>query len=165
MTKPKKPRNKKYVPKGTSNNLLSIFGGMGVAHHDHLRFNQIKTHAAMQALTQGRGARDDWKRLAGVFNVAYVMSEQGIGAEFRQVFASAQDALLVVGKRAVRNHERFIFTGPELHTINEALECHDAQLENSRAIDVDRAADEVMRRERSRVGRVSVMGEIAKEAA
>lgn len=165
MTKPKKPRNKKYVPKGTSNNLLSIFGGMGVAHHGHLRANQVKTHAAMQALTQGRGTREDWKRIAGVLNVAGVMSEQGIGAEFQQTFISAQDMMLALGKRAARNGERFLFAGAEMQTINEALECHDAQLQNSRAIDVDRAADEVMRRERSRIGHVSVMGEIAKEAA
>jgi len=163
--KTKKPRNKKYIPKGSTNNVLAIFGGMGSAHHAHLRKNQVKTHAAMTNLAQGRGTLDDWKRIAGVLNIANVMSEQGIGAEFTAALAAAQDAMLKVGKRAVQNAGRFVFTGPELQSLNEALEIHDAQLENSRAVDVDRAADEVMRRERHRIDHVSVMGEIRKEAA
>lgn len=165
MTKPKKPRNKKYSPKGTVDNVLSMFSGMGHAHHAHLRTNQLKTHAAMTDLTQGRGTLAQWKRIAGVLNIASVMSEQGIGREFTKALIAAQDAMLAVGKRAVRSQGRFVFTGPELHAVNEALEIHDAQLENSRAIDVDRAADEVMRRERHRIDHVSVMGEIQKEAA
>jgi hypothetical protein len=165
MTKPKKPRNKKYVPKGTVDNVLSMFGSMGGAHHAHLRRNQVNTHVAMIELTQGRGTLTHWKRIAGVLNIASVMSEQGFGREFTKALIAAQDAMLEVGKRAVRNQGRFGFTGTELTAINEALEVHDAQLENSRAIDVDRAADEVMRRERHRIDHVSVMGEIRKEAA
>lgn len=165
MTKPKKPRNKRYVPKGTTNNVLAVFGGMGTAHHAHLRANQLKTHAAMTRLAQGQGTRDDWKRIAGVLNISYVLCEQGIGPEFAPALRAGQDALLEVGKRSVRNAGRFVFTGAELQTVNEALDIHDAQLENSRAIDIDRAADEVMRRERHRIGHVSVMGELRKEAA
>jgi hypothetical protein len=161
----KKPRNKKYRPKGWTTNVLSIFGGMGDAHHAHLRSNQLQTHAAMVTMSQGRGTLVQWKRLAGVLNIAGVMCEQGIGPEFKKVFIAAQTAMLEVGKRAVRNNGRFLFTGPEMVIVNEALDCHDVQLENSRAMDVDRAADEVMRRERYRIDHVSVMGEIRKEAA
>jgi hypothetical protein len=138
---------------------------MGDTHREHLRHNQIKTHGAMAQMSQGGGTLDQWKRLAGVLNIASVMCEQGIGPEFRQAFADAQNAMLDVGKRSVRNNGRFVFTGPEMRIVTEALECHDAQLENSRSLDVDRAADEVMRRERHRIDHVSVMGEIRKEAA
>jgi hypothetical protein len=160
-----KKRNKKYRPKGCANNVLSIFGGMGDAHRDHLVRNQVKTHGAMAMLSQGGGSLEQWKRIAGVLNIAGVMCEQGIGPEFKKTFAAAQDAMLEVGKRAVRNNGRFLFAGPEMSIVTEALECHNAQLENSRALDVDRAADEVMRRERHRIDHVSVMGEIRKEAA
>lgn len=165
MSKSKKPRNKKYRPKGATNNVLSIFGGMGDAHSDHLRRVQIQNHAAMAEMAQGRGTREQWNRIVGAINIANVMCEFGIGDEFRQATISARDAMLAVGKRAVQSNDRFVFTGPELQAVNAALDAHDAQLENSRAIDVDRAADEVKRRVRHRINSTSVMREIRKEAA
>jgi hypothetical protein len=164
-TRAKKPRNKRYVPKGTSNNVLSIFGGMGSMNADHLRRIQITNHAAMVEMAQGRGTREQWNRIVGAVNIANVMCEQGIGNEFRAITIAARDALLAAGKRAVKNDERFVFTGPELTAINEALSCHDAQLENVRAIDIDRAAIEVERRVRHRINSMSVMREIRREAA
>jgi hypothetical protein len=164
MSKSKKPR-KQYRPKGYCENPLGIFGGMGQTHADHLRRIQTLNHLAMADMAQGRGNREQWNRIVGAVNIANVMCEMGIGDEFRHAVLNARDALLNVGKRAVLNADRFIFTGAELTSINQALDCHDAQLENVRAIDVDRAADEVMRRVRNRINSTSVMREIRKEAA
>ncbi|WP_371763363.1 hypothetical protein [Massilia sp.] len=164
MTKPKKPRNKTYRPKGTCDNPLGIFGGMGQTHADHLRRIQTLNHLAMADMAQGRGTREQWNRIVGAVNIANVMCEMGIGDEFRQATIAARDALLELGKRAVRNDDRFVCTGAELTAINLALDCHDAQLENVRAIDVDRAADEVARRVRHRINSTSVMREIRREA-
>lgn len=164
MTATKK-RNKKYQPKGTSSNPLGIFGGMGDAHRDRLQGIQTTNHMAMADMAQGRGTREQWNRIVGAINMANVMCEMGIGDEFRQVTIAARDALLAIGMRAVRNEDRFVFTGPELQTVNEALDCHDAQLENSRSIDIDRAADTVAHRVRHRINSTSVMREIRKEAA
>jgi hypothetical protein len=102
--------------------------------------------------------------LVGAVNMGNVMCEQGIGNEFRAAMIAGRDALCEVGKRYHRIG-KFVFTGAELAAMNEALACHDAQLENIRAIDVDRAADEVLRRIRARVNTVSVKAELAKEAA
>lgn len=165
MSRAKKPRNKPHRPKGISDNPLSIFGAMGDAHRDKLREIQTRNHLAMADMAQGRGTREQWNRIVGAINIANVMCEQGIGDEFREATIAARDALLSVGKRAVRNDDRFVFTGAELTTINEALACHDAQLENVRAIDVDRAADEVARRVKNRINSTSVMREIRQEAA
>jgi hypothetical protein len=165
MSRAKKPRNKAYRPKGISDNPLSIFGGMGSSHADHLRRVQTMNHLAMVDMTQGRGTREQWNRIVGAINIANVMCEQGIGDEFRSITLAARDALLEVGKRAVKNDDRFVFTGEELRAVNEALACHDAQLENVRAIDVDRAAIEVERRVRHRINSTSVMREIRREAA
>ena len=161
----KKPRNKKYRPKGVNSNVLSIFGGMGDAHREHLRRIQTLNHMAMVDMVQGRGTREQWNRIVGAINIANVMCEMGIGDEFRAATLAARDALLDLGKRAVRNADRFVCTGDELTAINNALDCHDAQLENVRAIDVDRAADEVARRVRYRINSTSVMREVRKEAA
>lgn len=161
----KKPRNKKYRPKGTSINILSIFGGMGDTHRDHLRRVQVQNHMAMAEMAQGRGTRAQWNRIVGAINIANVLCEQGIGNEFRAATIAARDALLAVGKRGVQNEDRFVFTGPELRAVNDALDAHDAQLENSRAIDIDLAAATVAHRVRHRINSTSVMREIQREAA
>jgi len=162
-----KKRNKKYQgPKYVARNVIStFFGGMGDTHIDHLRTVQVKNHMALSEMSQGRGNREQFNLIVGAINIGNVMCEQGIGDEYRQVMLSARDAMLEVGKRAMRNEERFVFTGPELCAVRESLECHDAQLENVRAIDVDRAAAEVERRVRHRINSTSVKREMAKEAA
>lgn len=43
---------------------------------------------------------------------------------------------------------RFVLKGDELQAVTTAFEVHDAQLEAARVIDVERAADEVVRRVR-----------------
>lgn len=163
----KKIRTKKYQgPKYVARNVMStFFGGMGATHIDHLRTVQVKNHLALAEMAQGRGNRAQWDLIVGAINIANVMCEQGIGDEFRQVTIAARDAMLAVAKRALRNGDRFVFTGPELCAVREALECHDAQLENVRAIDVDRAAAEVERRVRHRINSTSVQREMEKEAA
>lgn len=161
--KPK--RNKKYRPKWCSTNpITAIFGGMSGDHADQLRILNLKNHGAMAAIAQGRGTREDWNRLTGAMNMANVMCEQGIGNEFRGATIAGRDALCEVGKRWHRIG-KFVFAGPELAAMNEAMACHDAQLENIRAIDVDRAADEVLRRIREGINTTNVKAELAKEAA
>jgi len=161
----KKPRNKKYRPKYVARNVLStIFGGMSGDHAEHLRTIQIRSHKALADMAQGNGTREGWDLLVGAINMANVMCEQGIGNEFRQQTIAARDALLEVGKRIVKLN-RVIMKGDELNAIREALECHDAQLENVRAIDVERASREVDRRVRYHINSTSVVRELEREAA
>lgn len=163
MSGNKKPR-KKYVPKNrTTPDTLSIFGGMSDRHADKLQTINVINHTAMQAMAQGRGDKNSWDRLVGMVNLAIVMSEQGIGPEFRDYFIAGREALLACGKRSVKNNYRFLFTGDELQAMNEALAHHEAQIENVRAIDLDRALDEVQRRLDNRINSTSVMAEIRKE--
>lgn len=163
----KKPRSKKYQgPKYVARNVLStVVGGMSGTHADHLRDIQIKNHAAMVEMAQGRGNRAQWDLIVGAVNIANVLCEHGIGDEYRQNMLAARDALLAVVVRAVNNNDRFVFTGDELKAINLGLDVHDAQLENSRAIDIDRAAMAVEHRIRNRINTNSVTREVAKKAA
>lgn len=160
-----KKRNKKYSgPKYVARNVMeTFFGGMGHTHIDHLRTLQVKNHLALSEMMQGRGNREQFNLIVGAINIGNVMCEQGIGDEYRQIMLAARDAMLEVGKRAMRNGERFGFTGAELCAVRDALETHDAQLENVRSIDVDRAAAEVERRVRHKINSTSVKAEIAKE--
>lgn len=164
MTKPKK-RTKAYKPKYVSvNPIKKFFGGMSGDHAEHLLTTNILNHEAMAAMVQGRGDKDSWDRLCGALNIAIVMAEMGIGNEFRETLLAGQYALLECGIRSVKKGV-FAFTGDELRAMNEAMSCLDAQLENSRASDVDRAADEMTRRLQHRINNVSVMAEIRKAEA
>lgn len=161
----KKPRNKKYRPKYVARNVLTtVFGGMSGDHVEHLRLIQIRSHKALADMAQGAGTREGWDLLVGAINMANVMCEQGIGDEFREVTIAARDSLLEVGKRIVKL-DRVIMKGDELNAIREALECHDAQLENVRAIDVERACRAVEHRIRHHINSTSVVRELARDAA
>lgn len=163
MGKLKAKRNKAYRPKFVATNPMStFFGGMSGDHADHLRMLNVKNHAALAALVTGAGTRDHWDLLVGAMNMANVMCEQGIGAEFRAATIAGRDAMCEVGKRWHANG-RFVFRGAELAAMNEAMACHDAQLENIRAIDVDRAADEVLRRIRHGINTTNVRAEVARD--
>lgn len=90
------------------------------------------------------------------------MIEQGIGREYLEQMTAAKEAMLEVGKRLVK-HGKIVFKGDELKILNEAMDIHEAQLDNTRAIDVDRAAMEVERRVRNKINSTSVMRELREE--
>lgn len=160
-----KKRNKKYVPKYVARNpMLTFFGGMSDYHREEAQEIMAKNHMAMVRLATGAGERDDWDRIVGCINMANVMCEQGIGNEFRQHTIEARDALCEVGKRFYAIG-KFILKGDELTTLNEALACHDAQVENCRYIDVERAANEVVRRIHHGINSTNVKAEMQKEMA
>lgn len=159
----KKPRNKPYRPRYVSRNPLStFFGGLSGDHAEHLQTLLLKNHGAMAAMVEGRGDKDAFDRLTGAINMGNVMCEQGIGDEFRASMIAGRNALIELGKRALKTG-RFVFKGDELAAMNLAMENHDAQLTNIRSIDVDRAADEVARRIRHRVNTTNVRAELARE--
>lgn len=164
MKAPKK-RNKAYRPKFVSRNPLSdFFGGLTGDHAEHFTRLALRNHTALLLLEQGKGGKEQWDLIVGAINMANIMCEHGIGDEFRSQTIAARDALLEVGKRGVKTG-RFVFKGDELQAVRAGLECHDAQLENSRAIDVERASDEVLRRIRHGLNTTNVRAEVEREAA
>lgn len=161
MSKPRKKYKPKYVAR---NPLTQFFGGMSSEHAEHLQVVTLKNHAAMASMVEGRGDRSCFDLLVGAINMGNVLCEQGIGNEFRPQMLAGRDAMCEMGKRALKTG-KFLFTGAELQAMNEALACHDAQLENIRAIDVERASDEVIRRIRNRINTTNVRAELEREAA
>lgn len=160
----KKSRNKKYQPKYVARNpMATFFGGMSGQHADELVKLNLLNHGAMVNICHGSGTRDDWDRLVGAINMGNILCERGIGDEYRQDMISARDALCECGKRIVKTG-RVLFTGDELRAVNAGMAVHDAQLENVRAIDIDQAAAEVIRRVRHGINTTNVRAELAKAA-
>lgn len=160
-----KKRTKRYAgPKYVAKNpMITFLGGMSGQHYAHLQNTLLANHTAMSNMARGVGDKNDWDRLVGAMNIALIMTEQGIGPEYEATMVAAREALVDCGKRAVKNHHRFIFNGDELQALNEAMDAHDLQLKSVRAIDVDKAAQEVERRLRHRINSTSIMAEIRKD--
>lgn len=153
----KKKRNKSYQgPKYVAKNpAVTFFGGMSDQHAKHLQTTLLANHTALSNMARGVGDAYDWDRLNGAINMALVMCEQGIGAEYRDQFIDAREAMLSCVRRAHKT-ERYLFTGDELRAMNEAMGSHDAQMTCIRAIDVDRAAAEVVRRLSNKINVASI---------
>lgn len=161
----KNPRKAYQGPKYVAKNpMATFFGGMSDQHKEEAQKIAYKTHSAMVNLCQGSGTKEDWDRVVGAINMANVLCEQGIGNEFRESTIDARDALLEVGKRFMTTG-RFVFKGDELTAINDGLACHDAQIENSRYLDIERASNEVIRRVKHHINSTTVQAEMRKEAA
>ena len=142
----KKPRNKKYRPRMVVGNPIAhILGGLQRAGGDNLRMVEGRNHAAMHCIVHGHGTLELWDQLVGMINMANVLCELGTGSEYRAELMAGRDALAALVARW-RKTGTWVFTGGEMQSMNLALEVHEAQLEISRVIDVERAADEVIRR-------------------
>lgn len=138
MSKNKKPR-KKYDP--TRRARVDAFGGIRALFHaralhsaDPLDASQlvdlgIGYHGALQSIVSGTGCYDDANTLAMASNIAMLLCETGVGAEYIEIAKAGQEAVVLLMMRA-RASGKFVATGSELRALQELLELHDAQLES-----------------------------------
>ena len=73
-------------------------------------------------------------------NIAEALMRLKIGHDWFDELRAAQDALLAVGRRGVKTG-KFILSGPELTTLNLAMEIHDAQLQETTIVQLEKAMD------------------------
>lgn len=101
---------------------------------------KIKNHAAMQAIVSGDATRDDVDVVIAALNMTEALSRvrNELGADWKDEIRQSQDALLQMARRGVQTG-RFVFKGPELTAVNLAMEIHDAQLENCRLGELEKA--------------------------
>lgn len=147
----KTKRKKEYKPKKVIINTMAfVKTGLTIAPESQMITLKIKNHAAMNRLANGMGTRDDWDTVIGAINMAQVMAELGTGSDYRKMILSASDAMRSVGKRYMK-WDKFEFCGDELTRVNDAIDVHEAQLDVCRVIDIERAADEVLRRIKNKI--------------
>lgn len=158
-----KKRNKAYRPRTVVQNPLNYFlGGLKKLDEEHLTELNLKNHAAVVSICQGRGTRDDWDKLVGMMNMALVLAETHFDLQYHELLIAGRDALQAIGKRWL-TLRKFVFRASELQALNDAIEVHEAQLAALRVIDVERAFDEVQRRVRLHINTVKVVAEDANE--
>jgi hypothetical protein len=148
-------KRSKYRPKGVIPDTISFVlrGFMPVREHSKTTTAKIKNHQALLNMTNGTGTREDIDTIIGSMNVAEALIKiAGIGVEYTQEIADAQQAIFTMGQRGVAK-DRFLFTGPEIKAINTGMDVHDAQLDVCTIGELEKALDFVSREIRAKRAR------------
>lgn len=140
-------KKSKYKPKGVRLDVMSwVKSGMmltsKVGGGSIITQTRIKNHISIEALRKGEAGFDDIDTLINAFNVTEALAIMKIGDDYRAEIRAGQDALFTLGVRA-REKGRFVATGPELMSINLAMEIHDAQLGICTVAEMEKALDYV----------------------
>jgi hypothetical protein len=100
---------------------------------------------AFKKVTSGQGVEQDLHTLAASVNIAVVLCERGIGAEFLEAIKRGQDAVIEAMERFAK-HRKVGMSGPAQGALREALEIHDAQIEQTKVGDMRVAIAVIMAR-------------------
>lgn len=116
---------------------------------------RIKNHAAMTAIVKGVATKDDVDVMIAAFNVTEALARSGIGKDWSQEIAQAQDALFQMARRGATKG-RFVCTGPEMNALNLGMDVHDAQLESCTVTELEKALEIVQKTIRNKQARFIV---------
>ena len=147
--KPRKPHRRRQG---------SAVGGLfAVQHrHDEAALSQPMTddqvgdlalafRLAFQAMVSGAADEQHWSTCVCSLNIALVLAEQGIGADWEPEFNAALEGAFRAKLRAGRTGS-WGFDGPAMQAIKEAFELHELQIESATKGEIKAALIEVRRR-------------------
>ena len=140
-------KRSKYKPKGIRLDALNwVLSGLKTVASvgDALIVLKAKNHSALTEVCQGRGNRDQIDVLIAALNMCEAYAIHGKGSDWKPEINAAQDALYEMAKRGV-DTEKFIFRGPEMQSVNIAIEVHDAQLDQSTVQELEKMTDFVVK--------------------
>jgi len=153
MTKPKKPRKKAYRPKPVAQH-----GGLVAIAMCHARGENASTlkpdqvtdlgvayWLSFENLRTGDANEESWSCVACALNVALVLCEKGIGAEYEQQLVTALDGCFRAKIRSAKTGN-FRLDGEALRDIETALVIHDSQLEIAKRYEVQEAMKTIYKR-------------------
>jgi hypothetical protein len=146
-------KKSKYKPKGVRADVMSyvLKGLQPFKTAEYSTTLRIRNHDAMDALRRGDATIADLDILIAAFNMceAYAMLRPELGNDWKEEIGAGLDALHAVGRRGIES-KRFILKAEELKAMNLVLEIHDAQLDNTTVIDMEKAMDIVTKEYRAR---------------
>ena len=138
-------KRSKYRPKGVIVDTLS-FVKAGLSRVGSISSGltlKIINHEALEAVRKGHGTRDDIDKLITALNVTEALAVNlRYGEDWKDEIRAAQDALLELGRRGAETG-KFILRGPELTSLNLAMEIHDEQLDACTVLELEKAHDVV----------------------
>jgi hypothetical protein len=140
MASNKKPK-KKYVPRIVQKDVISfVLSGFSPVAEKHKLRLAIANHGSMLWLAKGRADRNDWDLICAMLNFTECLLTRYWSSSHIEEIREAQMAHAECGKRFLKT-DVFIYTQAELESVNFALEVHDAVIENSTILEVEKAYD------------------------
>jgi hypothetical protein len=91
-------------------------------------------HLSLNLIRTGKGTKQDIGTLNVAMRIAKALTSLGIGEDWSDEINTAVQALDALDKR-----EKIVFTGPELTSVNLAMQVHDLQLDASSVINLEKA--------------------------
>lgn len=148
-------KRSKYRPKGVRLDVMTWIkeGMQPMASHPEAVTLRLRNHAAMDELVKGRGTHAHCDAVIAALNMTEALAMLRIGDEYREEIHAGQAAMLAMCRRGLERG-RFLFTGPELQAINNAMEVHDAQLDACTLAELEKATDLVVQTVRSKKAHV-----------
>jgi Holliday junction resolvase len=153
MSKPKKARNKKYVPR-----LIAQHGGLvaiamchargenaSVLKPDQITDLGVAYWLSLENLRTGDANEESWSCVACALNVALVLCEKGIGAEYEKQLVTALDGAFRAKIRSAKSGN-FRLDGEALRDIETALQIHDQQMSLAKRWEVTAAMQTIYKR-------------------
>lgn len=138
-------KRSKYKPKGVRlDNLSWIKAGfqkVGTLPKAGVGL-KIKNHVALDAIMHGNADRSMVDDMIAAFNIAEALYKVNpdLGLDYAQEIKAAQDAILGLGQRYLKTG-KVLFTGPEMLAVREAMDIHDAQLDQATVREMEQAID------------------------
>jgi hypothetical protein len=153
MTKARKPRSKKYVPKPVAQH-----GGLVAIAMCHARGENASTLTSDQTtdlgvaywlsfenLRTGTATEEAWSCIACALNVGMVLTEKGIGAEYEADLVRALDGLFRAQIRSKKSGN-WRLDGEALRDVEHALQVHDQQMAIAKRWEVTEAMSAIYKR-------------------
>lgn len=149
MSKAKKPRNKRYVPR----ECLADPVGWAVAGVHKLPTESVEAmfapiDTARSLLLLGKATRDDWNVVCQALNLAEALAGFGIGANLMPEITDGQRWLHQIALRMIERGTSTCYA-TELAAIDEALTMYRAQLQVCTQAELSRAVAHVKNLHRS----------------
>lgn len=154
MSKPKKPRDKRYDQMRNVRALASLKAknraamleesGKQILSDDALQDLGIAYHTAF-ALMRQKGGEEPFHTLAAAINIAGRFCEMAIGDEYQDDIQAAVQALVRVRERALRIG-KWALDGEGMKAVARALSIHDVQMAAATYNELRSAIEEVYRR-------------------
>jgi hypothetical protein len=153
MSKSKKPRNKAYRPKPVAQH-----GGLVAIAMCHARGENASTLKEDQLadlgvaywlsfdnLRAGDANEESWSCVSCALNVALILTEKGIGAEYEGDIVKALDGLFRAQMRSKRSGN-WRLDGEALRDVERALQIHDQQMAIAKRWEVTEAMNTIYKR-------------------
>lgn len=136
-----------YKPKGVRLDAVNwVLSGLKQVSSvgDALLILKSKNHLALSEIVQGKGTKEQIDTLIAALNMCEAYAVHGKGSDWNVEIRQAQDALYEMAMRGI-DLERFVFRGPEMQSVNLAIEVHDAQLDQSTVQELEKMTDFVVK--------------------